>query len=195
MRVSHAPEAGSPPETDEELIARATSGDRRAFGTLYDRHSRVVYALAITTLRDRSDAEEVLSDTFLTLWRKRATVSFLEGSALPWLIVTTRYQSLNRRRAVLREHTLSLDENIGGPGSTGADEMAARNLLTALLDEIVERLAPLDQRVVRLCLIDGFTYEQAARRLGVSHSTVRNRLSRARIQLRHELRPEAPAHD
>ncbi|GAA3872408.1 RNA polymerase sigma factor [Leifsonia kafniensis] len=190
MHLATVREATASPPSDHELIEQCAEGDRRAFATIFRRHSRVVYAVAITVVRNQADAEEVLSDTFLTLWRKRESVGFIDGSALPWLIATTRYQSLNRRRAGFREAAISLNDEIDSHTSVGADVTAAERQLTARLDEIIAGLGPLEQRIVQLCLVNNLSYEQAAKKLGVSHATVRNRLSRARAQLRHELAHE-----
>jgi RNA polymerase sigma factor (sigma-70 family) len=195
MQVMPAAHAVHGTATDEDLIGSAAAGDQKAFGIIFDRHSRVVYGLALTTLRVPADAEDILSETFLTLWRKRDRVTFIHGSVLPWLIVTTRHHTSNRRRAVARDTALSLDDDITTGSSAGADTMAAYNELADQLDRVIRQLGPLEQRVVDLCLVEGLSYEQAARRMGVSHSSVRNRLSRARTELRQQLRPETQPHD
>ncbi|SEO04882.1 RNA polymerase sigma factor [Cryobacterium sp. TMT1-3] len=182
-------------QTDQELIDQCIDGDRREFATIFRRHSRIVYAVAITVLRNPTDAEDVLSDTFLTLWRKRATVNFIEDSALPWLIATARYQAMNRRRTASREASISLNDEIDTHSSAGADVIAAEQQLTRRLDDIIAGLRPLEQRIVQLCLVNNLSYEQAATKLGVSHATVRNRLSRARSQLRHELQLQEDSYE
>jgi RNA polymerase sigma factor (sigma-70 family) len=186
------PEADQVPnlQTDEDLIARSTVGDRRGFGDLFDRHSRVVYGLALTALRTHTDAEDVVSETFLTLWRKRNRVTFIEGSVLPWLIVTTRHHALNRRRFNARAAALSLDDDIDTGAVASTEDIAAYNELSTQLDSLIGQLAPLEQQIVQLCLVDNLSYQQAARQLGISHSSVRNRLSRARTELRQQLRSE-----
>lgn len=187
----------SPPDspTDQEFIDRCVDGDRREFATIFRRHSRIVYAVAISALRNPADAEEVVSDTFLTLWRKRTTVNFIEDSALPWLIATARYQAMNRRRAAFRESSISLNDEIDTHSSAGVDVIVAEQQLTRRLDEIIAGLGPMEQKIVQLCLVNNLSYEQAALTLGVSHATVRNRLSRARSYLRHELQLEEESYE
>jgi len=190
MRTAVVTDISSRQVTDEQLLQQSVDGDRRAFGALYDRHSRIVYALAITALRNPTDAEEVSSDTFFTLWKKRATVRFTDGSALPWLIATTRYQAMNHRRARFREATISLNDELDAHTSASAETIAAERQLTDRLEELIADLGPLEQSIVHLCLVDRLTYEQAALALGITHATVRNRLARSRTQLRHELNLE-----
>jgi len=187
----------SPPglPTDQELVEQCVDGDRREFATIFRRHSRIIYGVAITILRNSADAEEVVSDTFLTLWRKRTTVNFIDDSALPWLIATARYQAMNRRRAAFRESSISLNDEIDTHSSVGVDVIAAEQQLTRRLDEIIAGLGPLEQKIVQLCLVNNFSYEQAALTLGISHASVRNRLSRARSHLRHELQLEEDSYE
>ena len=190
MRTAVVVEILTGPVTDEKLLQQSVDGDRRAFGTLHDRHSRIVYAVAITATRNPADAEEVSSDTFFTLWKKRATVRFTDGSALPWLIATARYQAMNHQRARFREATISLNDDVDTHTSASAETIAAERQLAQRLEEIIADLGPLEQSIVHLCLVDRLTYEQAALKLDISHATVRNRLARSRTQLRHELHLE-----
>lgn len=88
MQVATVMEIRPSSQTDQELIDQCVDGHRREFVTIFRRHSRIVYAVAITVLRNPAEAEDVVSDTFLTLWRKSATVNFIDDSALPWLIAT-----------------------------------------------------------------------------------------------------------
>lgn len=88
-------------------------------------------------------------------------------SALPWLITTARYLALNRRPS---------------PESVAIGSEALRQIKNVMVT-----LPTVDQRIFDLCLMDDLSYDQAARRLGISHSTVRNRLSRLKGRLRAEL--------
>jgi RNA polymerase sigma-70 factor (ECF subfamily) len=174
--------------SDDDLLGRCIGGDRHAFGALFDRYSRVVYATAILVVRNAADAEEVVSDAFVTLWRKRESIRILDGSVLPWLLTTARFEALNRRRAT--RQSLSLDDDIDTHRSVAADVTVAERALSKQLDAVIDQLAPLDRQIVLLCLVDELSYADAAQRLGLTHSTVRNRLHRARKQLRTELRTE-----
>jgi RNA polymerase sigma-70 factor (ECF subfamily) len=168
--------------SDDDLLGRCIGGDRHAFGALFDRYSRVVYATAILVVRNAADAEEVVSDAFVTLWRKRESIRILDGSVLPWLLTTARFEALNRRRAT--RQSLSLDDDIDTHRSVAADVTVAERALSKQLDAVIDQLAPLDRQIVLLCLVDELSYADAAQRLGLTHATVRNRLHRARKQLR-----------
>ncbi|MFC4241795.1 RNA polymerase sigma factor [Gryllotalpicola reticulitermitis] len=148
---------------------------------MFDRYSRVVFAAAFVIVEDRHSAEEVMSDAFMVLWRKRESI-VLANTVLPWLLATARNLARNRRRSTRRD--VELNEEILASLVPSAEHVAAVHDLNRQLAAIVEGLQPLDRSIVQLCLIDGLSYDDAAARLGISHGTVRNRLSRSRSSMR-----------
>jgi RNA polymerase sigma-70 factor (ECF subfamily) len=182
---------------DVDLLTRAQSGDRRAFAELYDRHVRPVYWQAYSVVGDAGEAEEVTQDVFVTTWRKIRAITPVDGSLLPWLLVTARYTALNAYRRASRRRIEPLNDDVpeGGTGgrlSAAGDSQVEREIeaaqVRAEIDKAVAALAPNDQRLYELCVEGDRTYEQAARELSVSHAVVRNRLHRLRTRLRADLR-------
>jgi RNA polymerase sigma-70 factor (ECF subfamily) len=156
---------------------------------LFGRHSRAVYATAFAVIRNPRDAEELLSDAFLLLWRKRETIEFLGESLLPWLITTVRYLAKNKQRASRFSAILFDEAKDTGRAASLETTMELRDL-SQQIETLVGALPPIDQRIVQLCLVDNLTYEQAAISLGLTHASVRNRLARSRKQLRDGLNLE-----
>jgi RNA polymerase sigma-70 factor (ECF subfamily) len=171
---------------DVELLARAQAGDRAAFAELYDRHVRPVYWQAYSVVRDASEAEEVTQDVFVTTWRRIRAITPVDGSMLPWLLVTARYTALNASRRASRRKSQPFDEDT--PDGRSVEHEVEAALVRAEIDKAVAALAPNDRRLYELCVDGDHTYEQAARELGVSHAVVRNRLHRLRTRLRADLR-------
>jgi RNA polymerase sigma factor (sigma-70 family) len=172
--------------TDElTQLAQAQVGDRDAFAGLYDRHVRPVYWQAYSVVRDRDLAEDVTQEVFVTTWRRIRTIAPVDGSILPWLLLTARYTAYNTARRERRRSSDGLDSDpIGDPG---ADVEAEASFVRGEIDKAVGALSPVDQQLYALCVEGGATYEQAARELGVSHSVVRNRIHRLRTRLRADL--------
>ncbi|MCM6762480.1 sigma-70 family RNA polymerase sigma factor [Rathayibacter sp. ZW T2_19] len=170
--------------TDAELVRRAAAGSEAAFRTLYRAYVRPVYWIAHGILRDPGNAEEVVQETFVLAWSKLEGLELASDSLLPWLVTICRFQAANRARALRRERerTVETDEEVASPHDL------EQQILTAALTEAVlretEGLSELDRAVFRLCATEGRGYEEAARELGVTHATVRNRLSRVRRRLR-----------
>ena len=173
---------------DVELLTRAQEGDRLAFADLYDRHVRPVYWQAYSVVHDAGEAEEVTQDVFVTAWRKIRAITPVDGSLLPWLLVTARYTALNAYRRASRRRNDALGDDV----LEGADSPVEREIEAAQvrveIDKAVAALAENDRRLYELCVEGDRTYEQAARELGVSHAVVRNRLHRLRTRLRADLR-------
>lgn len=171
---------------DRELLARAASGDRTSFGELYDRHVRPVYWQAYGILRDEREAEDVTQDVFVTTWRRIRTITVVDDSVLPWLLVTARYTALNASRGRRRRSADELDPHVAADRSV-EDEVEAGQV-RAEIDNATAALSETDRRLYELCVAGDHTYEMAARELGVSHAAVRNRVSRLRRRLRADLR-------
>jgi len=167
------------------LVAKAQVGDRAAFAELYDRHVRPVYWQAYSVVRNRDAAEDVTQEVFITAWRRIRAITPVDGSLLPWLLLTARYTAYNTAR---REQRRSHDELNPDPvGSGGVDSEVEAAQVRAEIDKAVSSLSPVDQQLYTLCVEGGASYEQAARELGVSHSVVRNRIHRLRTRLRADL--------
>lgn len=167
---------------DAALVARAAEGSEHAFRQLYRRHARPVYWIAHGLLRSAADAEDVTQETFVVAWRKLSGLELAGESLLPWLATICRFQAANRVRALRRTEASELDER-----TLGAVDIEQQVIDADLAERIlraVDGLTPLDQRIFRLCVGEGYAYQAAADELGVAHGVVRNRLSRIRTRLR-----------
>lgn len=97
---------GSIETGDEGLWVQSLLGQGEAFGALYDRHRDRVFRHAYRLSGNHHDAEDIMAASFLELWRRRKHVRVVEGSILPWLLVTTTNMARNRARAALRYQRL-----------------------------------------------------------------------------------------
>ncbi|WKK71091.1 sigma-70 family RNA polymerase sigma factor [Rathayibacter oskolensis] len=171
-------------ETDAELVRRAAAGSELAFRSLYRAYVRPVYWLAHGMLHDAGEAEDVTQETFVVAWSKLGELELASDSLLPWLATICRFQAANRVRSRRRdrEQTVEADDELASPHDL-EQQMVTAALTEAILRE-TEGLAELDRSIFRLCATEGRGYDEAAATLGVSHATVRNRLSRVRRRLR-----------
>lgn len=172
------------PPSDAELLSRSGPGAQAAFGEVVHRHGGPLYAIAYRFLESVPDAEEVVQDAFLLLWRKRGRIHLVGDSALPWLIVSVKHLAANRRRARMRR-VLHESAAAREPHFAHIDE--DRSDVADLLRRAFDALPPLDAQVARLCLVEDVTSAEAAQRLGLTEGAVRNRLSRTRARLRKDL--------
>ena len=172
--------------TDAELLERLASGDQRALAVVFDRHAPAVTRYAWAIAPSRMDVEEIVQDTFLTVWRKAAGILIAETSLLPWLLVTCRNFGMNAVRKAARNQAEQFDDDAAHRADVVRDYRdaeAAREDVRWVLDEI-ERLGPIDRQVCELCLVEGLPYAEAAEQLNLSVGAVKQRVSRSRARLK-----------
>jgi RNA polymerase sigma factor (sigma-70 family) len=167
--------------------SRVRDGDPDAFGVLFDDYARAVHNLAFRLTGSRSEAEEIVSLTFLEAWRLRTGVDPEGESLRPWLMGIAVNVVRNFSRAS-RRHRAAL-ARLPAPEAVPdfADELAGRIDDAARLATVrvaFGRLRPAEQDVVALCVWSELDYAAAAQALGIPVGTVRSRLSRAREKLR-----------
>jgi RNA polymerase sigma factor (sigma-70 family) len=162
-------------ESDLNFLMSCQRGDVQAFARLYERYAPVVMRYAWSRLRDRSQAEEVLQDTFLTAWSKIGTSRIIDQSLLPWILTICTNHLRNQTRRNQKIHAVALTE---------VDSYASESVGTSAIDDALAQLSSLDRRICELCLIDGLSYQEAADRIQSTPASIRNRLHRARAVLR-----------
>ncbi len=164
---------------DVELMIAVSKGDHGAFDRLYRRHAATVLRCAWGLAATRDDAEELVQETFITLWRRRRDSIIYEDSTLPWLLATCRNHWQNEQRRRIRKATLPLD---AAAESAADDEDRVR----WIRDEL-DRLSPADRRLCELVLVEGCSYKEAAAELDLSIAAAAKRLERAKSRLREEI--------
>lgn len=176
------------PEGDSgALRRRLRAGDRDAFGDLYETHVRAVHNHALRLTGDWSMAEEVVSETFFTAWRRRERLEPDGGSVKPWLLGIATHKAHNANRGLRRRLAFLARRPALSPVADIADATATRMDDARRLQAVhaaLGRLRRQDREVLALCVGEGLDHRQASEALGVSVGTVRSRLSRARARLR-----------
>lgn len=176
---------------DEPLWRRSTAGDGDAFAQLFDRHHARVHRHAHRLTADRHDAEDLTAGAFLELWRRREHARLVDGSLLPWLLVTTSNLARNHARG-LRRHRAFLARLHREPGphlrSGDRDDDG-----WAALDEpwarALAQLSAADLRLVTLVVLEDQPLASAAALLGLSPQAAKSRMHRARQRLRAAVAP------
>ncbi|MFD1720442.1 RNA polymerase sigma factor [Amnibacterium endophyticum] len=163
---------------DAEVWSRAVSGDGESFGVVFDRHRDRVRRHLTRLLDTPQDVEDAVAVVFLEAWRRRSSVRLVQGSVLPWLLVTATYTANNARRSARRYRAL-LDRL--PPPEPAVDD-------TSLLEEsdvvaALRRLSEADQQILTLCVLEEWSERDAAEALHVRPGTVKSRLHRAKRRL------------
>lgn len=180
-------------QTDEaELWRRGLGGDAGAFGAIFDRHKDRVFRHAYRLLADRHDAEDATATAFLELWRRRTAVRVVDGSLLPWLLVTVGHAASNLSRSTARYRRL-LDRLPRGE-HTPAGDAAVDERLAPFGEELHEgwrRLGAVDRDLAALVILEGYPVREAAEALGLTPGAAKTRLSRVKARLRAQLVPSS----
>jgi len=185
-------------EHDEaRLWALARGGDALAFAAVFDLHRDRVFRQAVRLLDSPHDAEDVSASAFLELFRRRADVRVVNGSVLPWLLVTTTNLARNstRARRRYRDFLSRLPRDGGGPASADAGLSAVDLDLDPRLLRALRQLSGEDVALLTLVALEDFTIADAAAALGLSAGAAKTRLHRARQRIRETLPDFQVAYD
>jgi len=171
--------------SDAELLERFVHRrDEAAFELLVWRHQRLVLGVCRRLLGDVHDAEDAFQATFLALARKAVAVG--RGDAVAGWLHTVAFRIALRIRASAQRMKTNVDLAAIESRANPAEE-AERRDLAAVLDEEISRLPRKYRTAVVLCYLEGKSYAEAARQLGVAAGTLAGRLLRARQLLRKRL--------
>ena len=157
-----------------ELLTSLVQGDRAAFDDIYRQYFHSVYCNAIKITRDKTAAEDVVQEVFITLWEKRDTIS-LEKSIGGWLFVSCYNKSVNLLRKKLRESAAC--KELVTPDMDSMSDEEQFGLQWQLLENAMAQLSPQKRKVFELCKLQGKTYEETALALHISKYTVKEYLS------------------
>lgn len=193
----------APPElSDADLLRCIVRRDESALALLYDRHSRLVYSVAIRMLRSASDAEEVLQETFVRVWSRADTYEATLGSPAAWLTRIARNRAIDRIRArKVRQNVDATPALDAAPDDARAGFGAAAEPATAVTPEALlqeaatagmvrgalGRLPEPQRALIEAAFFEGFTHSELSERFGVPLGTVKARIRTGLLALRSQL--------
>jgi RNA polymerase sigma-70 factor, ECF subfamily len=182
--------------TEAEAIRLAQAGDAWAFEFLYDFHSRRVYALCLRMLGNPSDAEDLMQEAFLQLFRKIGTFRG-ESAFSTWLHrMTVNVVLMRLRKKALPvaslEETTEPDEETGGPRKdVGAPDLRLSGAVDRVnLERSIDKLPPGYRTVFVLHDVQGYEHNEIAGIMGCSVGNSKSQLHKARTKLRDLLQEE-----
>ncbi|MFF1832322.1 RNA polymerase sigma factor [Paenarthrobacter sp. NPDC058040] len=174
---------------DDVLWAKSLKGDAEAFGLLYDRHRSRVFRHAYRLAGGRHDAEDSMAAAFLELWRRRESVKLVDGSILPWLLVTTTNTARNLQRSKARHRKLldAIPRRSEAELELDPAYVTSDSSMNAEVAHALAVLRPLDLKLVSLVVFEELPLQAAAEAVGLSHGAARVRMHRARQKLKEAL--------
>jgi RNA polymerase sigma-70 factor (ECF subfamily) len=187
---------GSPEErasANSDLIRRMAGGDRDALAELYDSLSRPLYSTARHILNDASEAQDVVHDVFLALWKNAASFDSSRGAAFSWAVTLTRNRSIDRLRTRANRARLlgnSIPDDLCYGSETemiGADSRVDIGDRAVAVRSALAELPKEQQRALELAFFSGLTQREIAEKLSEPIGTVKARIRRGLLKLRDAL--------
>jgi RNA polymerase sigma-70 factor (ECF subfamily) len=179
-------DADAPRSQLAAALVRVAAGDRAALRIVYDDTSTKLFGVCLRILNDRSEAEDVLQDVYVTVWRKAGTFDPGRASPITWLVAIARNRSIDRLRAgAARRRTdpIEMAEHVpdAAPAAVELLQQAQEHArLATCLGELEERHAT----AIRSAFMDGLTYEELAGRMNVPLGTMKSWVRRGLLKLR-----------
>src|SRR5262245_32850556 len=143
---------------DRALVLRIERRDSDALAALYDRYSARLMGLALRIVADATEAEEVLQDVFLQVWRAAGSYDASRGPVLAWLLVLTRSRAIDRvraRRPSARAGLRRLDDVAEPRSSEDVEAGSATREWEALCRAAIAELPPDQHRALELAYFEG----------------------------------------
>ena len=166
-------------------IEKAKQGDRRAQKAIYDALSEKMFAVCLRYMGEREAAEDILQDGFVTLFSKMD--SYLgEGSFEGWarkIFVNTALMSLRKRDILKQTEDVDAAWNVTSDEPSALEKIGYRDLMQMIAD-----LPPGFRTVFNMYVIEGYSHKEIAEELGISETTSRSQLLRARMLLQSKIK-------
>jgi RNA polymerase sigma-70 factor (ECF subfamily) len=168
------------------MLTRIGQRDESAMEEIFRRYSGPVYSVALRVLRDSGQAEDILQEVFLQLWRKPAAFVQNRGSLGAWLVVIARNRAIDVLRR--RKPSDSVDDVVLASTVNVADE-AERNTMMEKVRRVIADLPVEQRKSLELAYFEGLSHTEIASRTGDPLGTVKTRIRQALISLRKAFQP------
>ena len=168
----------------KENFEKLKTGDKDSFDLLYEEYYLILFRTALLILGDGEDAEDVLQDTFVSIYKNAKTLSDFE-KLRPWIFSILKNTSYTRYKKRNREFPdeFVLDKAEESPTYLGEDDFAEKSEIQDALMTLKEK----EREVLVLYYYNDFSIEEVARICNTFQGTVKSRLHRARKNLKKEL--------
>lgn len=180
--------------SNEQLLALIRDGEKEALALLFRRHARSVRNVAYRILRSEAEAEDLLQELFIFLFRKAHHFDAKKSSATSWIIQMTYHRAIDRRRYLEARHhydcqELHDEQQFTTKGQEWIDELAGKTLLNRLRQELSQE----QRQTLELRFFEGCSFPEIAEKTGQTYGKVRYDYCRAMERLRSLVSPQKRA--
>ncbi len=157
-------------------LRRAARGEAEALRRLYERYSPVVFAVALRILANRSEAEEVVQETFLEVWRRAREYDPRRGPAIAWMITIGRTRAIDRLRARASQDRTLAQTEVAPAAAFSPMELAEGRETRERVQAALATLPAEQRRVLELAYFEGLSQSEIAKKTGDALGTVKTRV-------------------
>lgn len=180
-----------------QLLARAGLGDRAAFAALYERTSAHLFAVVLRIHRDRAQAEDILQEVYVNVWRSAQSFDAAQSQPLTWLTSIARNRAIDSLRRAQTQPQIQAASTSGGDDAEDVDvydkladdsagplELLSRAADARALSHCMEGLSAPQRQSVALAFFDGLSHAEVADTLQQPLGTVKSWVRRALMALK-----------
>ncbi len=166
---------------DAALLAGVQSGDQDAMARFFSRYSPMVYSVALRVLKDSGEAEDVVQEIFVQVWKNPGAFVSGRGSLGGWLVVVARNRAIDMLR---RRRPSDPVELFALPSAINLANEAERSVLMQKIRVALHTLPVEQQKSVELAFFEGLSHSEIAEKTGDPLGTVKTRIRLALLSLR-----------
>ena len=176
-------------QADEDLIADLRAGRQDALGVLFDRYYRLIFDVARRILRDRGEAEDLMQDVFIEVYRKADLYDSSKGSVKTWLLQYAYHRSFNRRkylalRSFYNSSPAAALVDLELAGERGCHDRITIREWQQILQKGLSELSRKEREIIEAIAFDGLTVREASQRMHESYANGRNHYYRGLKKLK-----------
>ena len=181
-RTLHTVATGAPLSASVDRVA---AGDRRALRQLYDEHSPRVMGICLALLKDRQEAEDLVQETFVEVWRRSAEFDPARGSPTAWIVSIARSRAIDRRRAQQSSQraVAAAESEPPRPGPPRPLDLAQARQDHQRVAAALDQLPPEQRTVIELAYFEGLSQREIAEQRREPLGTVKTRVRLAMEKL------------
>ncbi len=174
--------------TQEELLAQIYKKDNKAFTLLYDSYAKNLYGIIYNLLKDREEAEDVLQETFVKIWKNLDSYNESKGRFFTWLLNIARNSAIDRLRS---KNFNNNQKNLSSDNFVHIldDNTRTMNKIDTIgIQEFVKKLKPKCIQLIDLLFFKGYTQQEVSETLEIPLGTVKTQNRNCINELRNLLR-------
>ncbi|OWV32768.1 hypothetical protein B5C34_04415 [Pacificimonas flava] len=189
--IQYAPSGTAMERSDDlaELLTALASGDRNALSPLYSRTSAKLFGVILPIVKDRDEAEEILQQVYVSVWKGARTYDSGKGAVITWLCTIARNRAIDWMRKESSTPPFAMWDRSVADQSPNAEALAFQADEERLLAECLDSLEDRHRSAIHRAFFEGATYATLAKRDSVPLGTMKSRIRRTLLRLKECLEP------